>query len=70
MDERECRLMLHDQQSVLAARGAKRMHLVSHKRNESVTIVACANTLGQIIPPAVLFKVPIQIDYHLNQKLL
>lgn len=48
--------MLHHQQSVLAAKGVKRVHLVSHEYAESVTIVAWANALGQTIPPVVLFK--------------
>ncbi|KAI4472049.1 oligopeptide transporter-related [Holotrichia oblita] len=49
-------LELHHQQNVLAARGAKRVHLISHEYAENATIVACANALGQAIPPAILFK--------------
>lgn len=56
MDEKGCRLTLHHQQSVLAAKGAKRVHLVAQEHAENATIVACANALGQAIPPVILFK--------------
>lgn len=56
MDEKGCRLTLHHQQRVLAAKGAKRVHLVSQEHGENATIVACANALGHVIPPVILFK--------------
>lgn len=56
MDEKGCRLTIHKQQSVLAKRGAKRVHLVAPEHGENVTIVACGNALGQAIPPMIIFK--------------
>lgn len=56
MDEKGCRLMLHHQQRVLAEKGSKRVHLVGSEHGENVTIVACANALGHVIPPMILFK--------------
>ncbi|XP_031327496.1 uncharacterized protein LOC116158793 [Photinus pyralis] len=56
MDEKGCRLNLHHQQRVLARKGAKRVHLVAHEHAENVSIVGCANALGQVIPPMILFK--------------
>lgn len=56
MDEKGCRLTLHHQQSVLALKGSKRVHLVSQEHGENVTIVACVNALGNCIPPMILFK--------------
>lgn len=56
MDEKGCRLTIHHQQSVLAKRGAKRVHLQSSEHAESVTIAGCVNALGTAIPPMVIFK--------------
>lgn len=56
MDEKGCRLMLHHQQRVLAQKGARRVHLIGSEHGENVTIVACANALGNVIPPMILFK--------------
>ncbi|KAF2902342.1 hypothetical protein ILUMI_03843 [Ignelater luminosus] len=56
MNEKGCRLTLQHQQKVLAAKGAKRVHLIAQEHVENVTIVACANGLGQAIPLAILFK--------------
>lgn len=56
LDEKGCRLTLHHQQSVLALKGSKRVHLVSQEHGENVTIVACVNALGNAIPPMILFK--------------
>ncbi|XP_072375567.1 uncharacterized protein, partial [Diabrotica undecimpunctata] len=56
VDEKGCRLSLHHQQTVLAKKGAKRVHLVAPEHGENVTIVSCANANGTAIPPAVLFK--------------
>lgn len=56
MDEKGCQLKLHHQQSVLALKGSKRVHLVSQEHGENVTIVACVNALGNCIPPMILFK--------------
>lgn len=56
VDEKGCRLTLHHQQTVLAKKGAKRVHLVAPEHGENVSIVACANASGVAIPPMVLFK--------------
>lgn len=56
VDEKGCRLTLHHQQTVLAEKGARRVHLVAQEHAENVTIVACVNAIGTAIPPVVLFK--------------
>lgn len=56
MDEKGCRLALHHQQTVLAKKGAKRVHLVANEHGQNVTIVSCGSALGCAIPPLVLFK--------------
>ncbi|XP_030760298.1 uncharacterized protein LOC115885495 [Sitophilus oryzae] len=56
MDLKGCRLALHHQQSVLAKKGAKRVHFVAHEHGQNVTIVSCGNALGSAVPPVVLFK--------------
>lgn len=56
MDEKGIRLTLHHQQNVLALKGAKRVHLVSHEHAENVTAVACVSAMGAVIPPMILFK--------------
>ncbi|KAI4464238.1 hypothetical protein MML48_3g00009674 [Holotrichia oblita] len=56
VDEKGCRLTLHHQQTVLAKKGAKLVHLVAPEHGENVSIVACANASGVAIPPTVLFK--------------
>ncbi|XP_026318758.1 uncharacterized protein LOC113229402 [Hyposmocoma kahamanoa] len=56
MDEKGCRLTIHHQQTVLAQKGAKRVHLQSSEHAESVTIAGCVNALGTAIPPMVIFK--------------
>lgn len=56
MDEKGCRLTLHHQQSVLALKGSRRVHLVSQEHAENVTIVACVNALGNTIPPMIIYK--------------
>ncbi|GLV34055.1 hypothetical protein CBL_05075 [Carabus blaptoides fortunei] len=56
MDEKGCRLTLHHQQNVIAKKGAKRVHLVAPEHAENVTIVACGNAMGHVIPPMILFK--------------
>lgn len=56
VDEKGCRLSLHHQQSVLAKKGAKRVHLVAPEHGENVTIVSCGSALGNSIPPTILFK--------------
>jgi hypothetical protein len=55
IDEKGCRLTVHHRQTVLARRGAKRVHLVSPEHAENVTIVACVNAFGTPIPPLVIF---------------
>lgn len=56
MDEKGCRLTIHKQQTVLAKKGAKRVHLTAPEHGENVSIVGCGNALGQAIPPFILFK--------------
>jgi len=56
MNEKGCQLMLHHQQKVLTQTGAKRVHLVSPEHAENATVVACANAIGNAIPPMVLLK--------------
>lgn len=56
MDEKGCRLTIHHQQSVLAKKGAKRVHLQSSEHAENVTIAGCVNALGNAIPPMIIFK--------------
>lgn len=56
VDEKGCRMSLHHQQSVLAKKGAKRVHLVAPEHGENVTIVSCGNASGNSIPPTILFK--------------
>lgn len=56
VDEKGCRLTLHHQQTVLAAKGSKRVHLVAPEHAENVTVVSCGNAAGGRIPPAILFK--------------
>lgn len=56
MDEKGCRLTLHHQQSVLAKRGARRVHVVANEHAQNVTVVSCANAIGSVIPPLILFK--------------
>lgn len=56
IDEKGCRLTIHHQQTVLARKGAKRLHLIAPEHAENVTIVACANAAGNRIPPMVIFK--------------
>ncbi|XP_068086234.1 uncharacterized protein [Anabrus simplex] len=56
MDEKGVRLTLHHKQHVLSKTGAKRVHIVSREHAENVTVVACTNAIGNVIPPVVLFK--------------
>ncbi|KAF2893132.1 hypothetical protein ILUMI_13044 [Ignelater luminosus] len=52
MDEKDCRITLHRQQTVIAKKGNKRIHLVAPEHADCCTIVACANALGNasVIP--------------------
>ncbi|KAJ2952374.1 hypothetical protein O0L34_g4658 [Tuta absoluta] len=56
MDEKGCRLTLHRQPTVIAQKGAKRVHLQASEHGENVTVVRCANAVGNAIPPLILFK--------------
>ena len=56
IDEKGCRLTLHKNQKILAPRGNKRVHIVADEHAENVTIVACGNAIGNVIPPMVIFK--------------
>lgn len=56
MDEKGCRLTIHHQQKVLAEKGNRRVHMVAQEHAENVTIAACVNAAGNVIPPMVIFK--------------
>lgn len=56
MDEKGCRLTLHHQQTVLAKKGEKRLHLVAPEHAENVTVVGCVSACGSAIPPMIIFK--------------
>lgn len=56
MDEKGCQLNLHKEPKVLAARGARRVHIVGPEYGENITIVSCGNAIGNVIPPMLLFK--------------
>lgn len=56
MDEKGCRLTIHHQQTVLALKGTKRVHLIAPEHAENVTVVGCGNALGNSVPPMIIFK--------------
>lgn len=56
MDEKGCRLTIHNQQAVLARKGEKRLHLVAPEHAENVTVVGCVSACGSAIPPMIIFK--------------
>ncbi|CAG4971678.1 unnamed protein product [Parnassius apollo] len=56
MDEKGCRLTIHHQHKVFAAKGTKRVHFVAQEHAENVTIAMCVNTTGNSVPPMVIFK--------------
>lgn len=56
MDEKGCRLHLHKDPRVLAQKGASRVHIVGKEHGESVTVVACGNAVGSMIPPMILYS--------------
>lgn len=56
MDEKGCRLTIHHQQTVLAKKGDKRLHLVAPEHGENVTVVGCVSACGSAIPPMIIFK--------------
>lgn len=56
MDEKGCRLTIHSQPTVIAQKGAKRVHMQASEYAENVTVVGCVNALGNAIPPMILFK--------------
>lgn len=56
MDEKGCRLTIHHQQTVLAKKGVKRLHLVAPEHAENVTVVGCVSAVGSVIPPMIIFK--------------
>ncbi|KAI4462960.1 hypothetical protein MML48_4g00018285 [Holotrichia oblita] len=49
-------LTLHHNQSVLAAKGSRRVHLICNEHAENCTVVACVSALGYAIPPMIIFK--------------
>lgn len=56
MDEKGCRLTLYHQQSVVALKGTKRIHLVAPEHAENVTVVGCSSASENVIPPMIIFK--------------
>lgn len=56
VDEKGCRLTIHKQQKVLAAKGSRRVHLIAQENAENVTIAPCVNATGNAIPPMIVFK--------------
>ncbi|XP_055918347.1 uncharacterized protein LOC129950431 [Eupeodes corollae] len=50
------RISLHHQQNLLAQKGSKRIHQISNKHAENVTIVGCVSAIRTAIPPVILFK--------------
>lgn len=56
MDEKGCQLSLHKQPMVFAKKASKDVRIIADEHAENVTIVACGNAIGQIIPPMILFK--------------
>lgn len=56
VDEKGIRLCVHKPPTVIAKKGAKRVHNRSQEHGENVTVVACVNALGNAIPPLILFK--------------
>ncbi|CAG4931330.1 unnamed protein product [Parnassius apollo] len=56
MDEKGCRITVHKQNTVLAEKGSKRVHLIAPEHAENVTIAMCVNAIGTAIPPMILFK--------------
>lgn len=53
MDEKECRLTLYNQQSVLALR---KVHLIAQEDVANVGVVACEKALENETPPMILFR--------------
>lgn len=56
IDEKGCRLTVHNQQTVLAQKGARRVHLIAPEHAQNVTIAMCINAVGTAIPPMIIFK--------------
>ncbi|XP_045509196.1 uncharacterized protein LOC123704756 isoform X3 [Colias croceus] len=56
MDEKGCRITVHNQHTVLAEKGSKRVHPIAPENAENVTIAMCVNAVGTAIPPMILFK--------------
>lgn len=55
-DEKGCRLTLHHQRQVLAAKGTKIMQFIAQEHAENLTIAMCVNATGNSVPPMVIFK--------------
>ncbi|CAG4979857.1 unnamed protein product [Colias eurytheme] len=56
MDEKGCRITVHNQHTDLAENSNKRIHLIAPEHAENVTIAMCVNAVGRAIPPMILFK--------------
>lgn len=56
LDEKGIRMCLHKSPSVLAKKGARRVHSRGKEHGENVTVVGCGNAVGNFIPPMVIFK--------------
>ncbi|KAJ8896215.1 hypothetical protein PR048_001558 [Dryococelus australis] len=51
VDEKGCRLQLHKEPTVFAKKGVKRVHHVAKEHGVSISVVACGNATGPVIPP-------------------
>lgn len=56
VDEKSCWLMLHHVNKVLAEKRKRRVYLLRIEHAESVTVVACINSLSKAILLMIIFK--------------
>ena len=56
LGEKDCRLALHQQQSVITKKGQKGVYFVAPENGENVTVVACTNATGETISFMIIFK--------------
>ena len=46
----------HKQLKIIAPKGSKKVHGIASRNKSQVTIVACGNAAGIVLPPIVIFK--------------
>ena len=56
VDEKGCRLCLHNQPLVMKQKGRKRINLVAAEHGKNVTIMSCGNAVGSAVTPLIQFK--------------